>query len=121
MSRSPTVERAVLDGSALLSDHRAHLVAAAHLGYAQCFWSTWIVAEVVRVRTEWIARRAARETCDVAETMRRLEASRQRINLKIAELSRDLRSVDYHAAPPEDLSWLTDPDVEDYLEDASRL
>jgi len=67
MSRSPTPERVALDSSSLLSDYRTQLVAVAHLGYAQGFWSSWIVAEVVRVRTEWIARRAARERCDVAE------------------------------------------------------
>lgn len=100
----------VLDSSALLSGYRDWLVAAAHLGYAHGFWSTWIVAEVVRVRTEWIASRAARERCDAAEIRRRLEASRQRVNLMIAELSRDLHSADYHDAAPEDLSWLTDPD-----------
>ena len=110
MSRSPAPERVVMDSSALLSDCRSRLVAAAHLGYAECFWSTWIVAEVARVRTEWIAQRAARERCDGVETRRRLEASRQRVNLMMAELSSDLRSVDYHDAPPEDLSWLADLD-----------
>ncbi len=100
----------MLDSSALLGEWSHHLVAAAHLHYYEGYWSSWIVAEVVRKRTEWIARRASKDRCDVAETMRRLQASRERVNHMIEDLSRDLRSVDYHDASPADLSWLTDED-----------
>lgn len=102
---------ATLDTNVLLGDQRSFVAAAAHLRYFTGHWSSWIVAEVVRKRTEWIARRAAREEVDIAETTRRLEQSRTRVNQLIDDLSKVLLSVDYHtASPDEDLSWLSDED-----------
>ena len=100
----------VLDASALLSGSRRYLVAAAALRYYTAIWSTWIVGEFARKRTEWIAERAAREGCDRTETRRRLRESRQRLNALVAELSHVLRTVDYADAPSADLSWLRDRD-----------
>lgn len=113
LPRTPDRLRVVIDSSVLLGNQRRYVAAAIHLGYVDGYWSTWIVAELVRKRTEWITRRAVREQCDIAETMRRLEKSRQRVNLLIEELSRDIRSVDYHNAPDADLSWLTERDPDD--------
>ncbi|MBI4493446.1 MAG: hypothetical protein HY690_11715 [Chloroflexi bacterium] len=110
MREPPALERAALDASVLLGARRRHLLAAATLRYYAGFWSPWIVSELVRRRTEWIAERAAREGCDRAETRRRLRDSRGRVNALVDELSHVLRSVDYGAAPAADLSWLTDRD-----------
>jgi predicted nucleic acid-binding protein len=100
----------VLDASVLLGPRRTFLVAGAYLHYYDAFWSSWIIGEFVRKRTEWIADRAVREGCDRAELRRRLQASRDRINAAIAEMAHVLRSVDYTRAPAVDLSWLADPD-----------
>jgi hypothetical protein len=105
-----TTDRAVFDASALLGGDRTALVAAAANGYCKGIWSSWIIAEFVRKRTEWIAERALREGSAQAELRRRLQASRQRVNETIEELSRLFELVDYTAAPSADLSWLTDHD-----------
>ena len=110
MPPPPGIERAVLDSSVLLGAARREIVAAAALHYYTAFWSSWLVGEFVRQRTEWIAERAAREGCDRAETRKRLRASRQRVNSLLHELSHVLRSVDHTRAPQADLSWLHDPD-----------
>lgn len=102
--------RVVLDASVLLGGQRRYLVAGAELRYCAAFWSSWIVSEIVRKRTEWVAQRAAREGCGPAETTRRLRASRARVNALIEELSRTLQSVDYAQVPPEQFHWLRDPD-----------
>lgn len=110
MEPRPEPERAVHDSSVLLGANRTLLVAAVTLRYCTGYWSTWIVSEFVRRRTEWIAERAARDGCDRTETRRRLRESRQRVNTLIGELSHVLHSVDYSAAPSTDLTWLADPD-----------
>jgi hypothetical protein len=99
-----------LDSSALLGANRRYLVAAAALGYYTGFWSAWIVGELVRKRTEWIADRASREGADRAELRRRLRQSRERVNALVDALSGVLRTVDYRRAADADLSWLLDPD-----------
>jgi len=104
------LERVALDSSVLLGSSRSALVAAVALGYCEGYWSTWIVGEFVRRRTEWIADRAARDGCHRAEVRRRLRESRQRVNALINELSHVLQAVDYAAVPTTDLGWLTDPD-----------
>ncbi len=104
------LERVAFDSSALLSGYRRHLSAGAVLLYYRAYWSSWIVGEFVRKRTEWIAERAASDGCDRAELRRRLYESRQRVNVTIANLSEALRSVDYRQVPLEDLDWLEDPD-----------
>lgn len=114
----PTTKVA-LDTNSILSGRRREIAAAAYLGYYQGIWSSWIVAEVVRTRTEWTGRRAVREGASVAETMRRFNASREKINRLIDELSEVLTSVDYREAPADaDLSWLTDPDDEAVMQTA---
>jgi hypothetical protein len=99
-----------LDSSALLGVQSRALVAAAARRYYTGFWSSWIVAELVRKRIEWIAERASRDGCDRAETRRRLQESRQRINELIRACGPVLRSVDYEDAPTDDLGWLRDFD-----------
>lgn len=99
-----------LDSSVLLGRRNWELLAAARLGYYRGHWSIWISDEIVRVRTEMIALRAARDRADVPETRRRLVASRERINAFCAHCSRVLTIVDYTAGLDADLSWLRDPD-----------
>jgi excisionase family DNA binding protein len=65
VSRPPALERVTLDTSALLGANRRYLIAATALRYYTAFWSSWIVGEFVRKRTEWIAERAAQEGCDL--------------------------------------------------------
>lgn len=110
MAPAESLERVAFDASALLGNYRAPLVASAALHFCAGYWSSWIVSEFVRKRTEWIAERAVREGCTRAETRRRLRASRQRVNALIADLSQVLYSADYALSPPTDLSWLADPD-----------
>lgn len=107
---SPRLERVVLDSSVLLGANSPPIVAGAALGYYRAYWSPWIIAEFVRNRVEWTAERAARDGCSRAETVRRLEATRATVNSAISYLSRILASIDYHAAPSVDLSWLADED-----------
>ena len=108
----PTAQRSrvVLDSSALLSRWPPELITTAALGYYQGYWSSWIVGEVVRKRTEWIAQRAIREAVDPAGLRRRLLESRRRVNALVRRLSDVLLSVDYATAEAVDLSWLADPD-----------
>ena len=110
MARPPAIERVALDSSVLLGAQSPRLIAAAALHYYTGFWSSWIVAEFVRKRTEWIAERASRNGCNRAETRRRLRESRQRINEFIRACGPVLRSVDYEDAPRADLGWLRDSD-----------
>jgi predicted nucleic acid-binding protein len=100
----------VLDTSALLGGSRRYLIAAAALRQYDGYWSSWIIAEFVRKRTEWVADRAAREKCNHVELRRRLRNSRQVVNRLVDELSSILLSVDYRNARAADLDWLTDPD-----------
>ncbi len=100
----------VIDSSVLLGANSPQVVAGAALGYYRAYWSSWIVAEYVRNRIEWTTRRATRDAVDKAETVRRLESTRAKVNSAISYLSRVLISVDYHTAHSADLSWLTDPD-----------
>lgn len=86
------------------------LIAAAALRYYTGIWSSWIIAEFARKRTEWIAERAVRDGCDRRELRRRLRESRQRVNALVHQLSHILDTVDYTQAPPADLSWLADAD-----------
>jgi len=110
VSRPLAIERVALDSSALLGAQRGPVIAAAASHYYLGFWSSWIVAEFVRKRTEWIAERASRDGCDRAETRRRLRQSRRRINEFIRSCAPVLRSVDYEDAPSDGLGWLRDPD-----------
>lgn len=98
----------VLDSSVLLGSSRRILVAGAALRYYNVYWSSWLISEFVRKRTEWIANRAVKEGCTTAELRQRQRASRQRVDAAIAEMSHIFRLVDYTAAPPTDLAWLGD-------------
>jgi len=106
----PPRQRVVLDASILLGDQRRYFLAAVDLGYYVGFWSSWIVSEVSRKRTEWIAERAMRQGVDQAELRQRFDDSRNRVNVLIDDFSHVLRSVDYAAASAADLSWLADRD-----------
>jgi predicted nucleic acid-binding protein len=103
-------ERVVLDSSVLLSGRWRYFLAGADLGFYQGLWSSWIVSEITRKRTEWIAKRATSDQVNQDELERRLTRSRARVSAFVAELSEVLRSVDYATAPLADLSWLKDPD-----------
>lgn len=103
-------ERVVFDTSALLSRWAPELTAAAYQGLCDASWSSWIVGELARKRTEWVAERAAREGVALTELRRRLHDSRERVNALLRDLSEILRSVDYATAGDADLSWLSDPD-----------
>jgi len=103
-------ERVVFDASVLLGDRRRRLFAAADLNYYTGYWSSWIISELVRKRTEWIAERAARDRCDRREMRRRLLESRGRVNALVDELSHILKSVDYGQVPPANVDWLQDRD-----------
>jgi predicted nucleic acid-binding protein len=94
----------------LLGPHSPYLAALARLTFYRGFWSSWIVGELVRKRTEWIAERAAREHVGRSELRRRLRGSRGRVNALIDELSQALISVDYSQSPKVDLAWLRDAD-----------
>jgi hypothetical protein len=100
----------VLDSSVLLGNRKWELLAAARLGYYQGHWSSWISNEVVRVRTQLVALRAARDRSDVPEMRRRLIASRERVNAFCDYCSRVLTMTDYTAGMGVDLSWLLDAD-----------
>jgi PIN domain len=110
VSRPANLEGVVLDSSVLLGAHRGPLIAAAALGYYTGFWSSWIVAEFARKRTEWIAERTSRDACDRQETRRPLRDSRRRINAFIQYCAPVLRSVDYGDVPTHNLAWLQDLD-----------
>lgn len=105
-----TFRRVVLGTSVLLSSRRSSLVAGAVRSYYSAYWSSWIVGELTRKRTEWVAERANREGAGQAELRRRLLDSRERVNALVGELSEVLQSVDYATVPPADLSWLKDLD-----------
>jgi hypothetical protein len=94
----------------LLGTHRRHLLAGAVLKYYFGYWSPWIVAEVVRQRTEWIAERAVREGVSASELRRRLLVSRERVNTLLREASLGLRVVNHASAPSTGLAWLQDVD-----------
>jgi len=110
VSRPANIEQVVLDSSALLGAQRGPLVAAAALSYYTIFWSSWIVAEFARKRTEWIAERASRDGCDRSETRRRLRDSRRRVNAFIRHCAPILRSVDYADVATDNFDWLRDSD-----------
>ena len=98
--------RVVLDASVLLGPSRSVVVAGAALRYYDVYWSSWLIGEFVRKRTEWIANRALKEGCTPAELRRRQRASRERVDAAVAEMSRVFRLVDYTAAPTAALDWL---------------
>jgi len=106
----PLLDRVVHDTSALLGRHSSALIAGAALGYYSAFWSPWVISEFARVRTEWVAERAARQGYTAAEVRLRLRESRQRVNALVAHLSRVFSVVNHTDAPPADLSWLRDRD-----------
>lgn len=106
----PIFERVTLDTDVLLGARNREFLAAADLGYYRGYWSVWIAAEFVRVRTEWIARRATRDLASVVDVKARLERSRAKVNAEVATLSRILTLVDYFAARDADLDWLRDED-----------
>ncbi len=47
------IPRVVLDTSVLLSAERHEIIFMAHQGIFQFIWSPFLIAEVVRIRTEW--------------------------------------------------------------------
>lgn len=100
--------RVVLDSSVLLGSSRPSLVAGAALRYYTVYWSSWLIGEFVRKRTEWIAERAVREGCSLGELRRRQRDSRDRIDAAIADMTGIFHLVNYMGAPAADLGWLKD-------------
>ncbi len=101
--------RVVLDSSVLLGASRRILVAGAALRYYDVYWSSWLIREFVRKRTEWIANRAVKEGCTPAELRRRQRESRERVDAAVADMSQIFQFVDYTKAPHTNLTWLADP------------
>ena len=88
--RGRTRLRVVLDSSVLLGPARRILVAGAALRYYDVYWSSWLISEFVRKRTEWIANRAVKEGCTTAELRQRQRASRQpRAAVLVTDNARD--------------------------------
>jgi predicted nucleic acid-binding protein len=94
--------RAVLDTSALFSEHRHWLWLLAHQGYFEAVWSTFIVGELVRIRVEHSIRRGVERAI-----------YRQRINELIHLLSDVMVVADYRRATT--TGMLPDPDDEPIL------
>lgn len=110
MASSPPSVRVALDASAILGRNRFARIAGAALHDDVALWSAWIIGELVRKRTEWVAPRVVRENCDVIETRRRLRASRDRISVVLGEISLAVSSVNFPTAPDRDVWWLRDTD-----------
>lgn len=98
----PSMPRAVLDTSVLLSEHRHWLWLFAKLGYYEAVWSTYILGEMVRVRVQQY----------ITHGVPRAEY-RRRINNLIHRLSDVMLVADYRKAQTGDL--LKDPDDEPIL------
>lgn len=97
--------RVVLDTSALLGSYRHELVFAAHEGYYALVWSSFIIAEVVRIRTELAIKHQQDRT-----------TYRARINACIRELSPIAEFVDYTLLEGGNYQqWLQDADDEPIL------
>ncbi|MGI8550965.1 MAG: hypothetical protein ACR2PL_09295 [Dehalococcoidia bacterium] len=101
--------RVVFDSTALLGASRGIVVVGAALRYYRVYWSSWLISEFVRKRTEWIANRAIKEGCTLAELRKRQRESRERVDAAVAEMSRLFGLVDYTAAAIVGLDWLPDP------------
>jgi predicted nucleic acid-binding protein len=100
------LRRVTLDSSVLLGSERRELVAAAALRYFTACWSPWIVSELVRKRTEWVAERALNEGVTRPELRRRLKDSRARVNNLVTELSLVFVSVNYAGVGSASVHWL---------------
>ena len=94
--------RAVLDTSALFSEHRHWLWLLARLGYYEAVWSTFIVGELVRIRVEHSIRHGVERA-----------VYRRRVNDLIHLLSSVLVVANYKEAPA--VGVLRDPDDEPIL------
>jgi hypothetical protein len=69
-----------------------------------------VIGELVRLRTEWSAPRAIRESRNVVEPRCRLRDSRERFNAALDEISLAARSVDRTTVSEAGLAWLRDLD-----------
>ena len=97
--------KAVLDTSTLLGPQRHELVALAHQRVFTMVWSSFLISELTRVRTEW----AIKQGLD-------REVYRERINALIHELSKIATLVDYTRLESGNYTiWLKDPDDEPLL------
>jgi predicted nucleic acid-binding protein len=97
--------RAVLDTSALLGPLRHELVFLASKRVYTMVWSSFLIAELTRLRTEWAVKRGLDR-----------EWYRERINALIHELSRIATTVNYTRLDGGNYqTWLRDPDDEPLL------
>lgn len=97
--------RAVLDTSALLGPQRHELVFLASERIYTMVWSSFLIAELTRIRTEWAIKQGLPR-----------EVYRQRINRLIEHLSRIAIVADYTRLEGGNYTaWLKDPDDEPLL------
>ncbi len=97
--------RAVLDTSALLGPQRHELVFLASERVYTMVWSSFLIAELARIRTEWAIKQGLPR-----------EVYRQRINQLIERLSQVAVLVDYTRLEGGNYTlWLKDPDDEPLL------
>ncbi|HEY8324968.1 MAG: putative toxin-antitoxin system toxin component, PIN family [Ktedonobacterales bacterium] len=95
----------MLDTSALLGPQRHELVFLASQRAYSMVWSSFLIAELTRIRTEWAIKQGLPR-----------EVYRQRINQLIELLSRTAVLVDYTRLEGGSYTeWLSDPDDEPLL------
>jgi len=95
----------VLDTSALLGPQRDELAFLASQRNFTMVWSSFLIAELTRIRTEWAIKQGLPR-----------EVYRQRINQLIEQLSRIAVLVDYtRMIGGNYTTWLQDPDDEPLL------
>lgn len=105
MTQAARRPRAAVDTSVLLSAERHELLFLAHRGVYTLLWSAFLIAELVRIRTEW----AIKQGQDRA-------VYRERINRFVEEVSRVAVLIDYTRLEGGTYGeWLTDPDDEPLL------
>jgi predicted nucleic acid-binding protein len=88
--------RVILDTSVLISAYRHAVWTLAKLGIYEAYWSTFIVAELVRVRYRMTLRRAVRAGLSLNEVLKSPEYD-ERFDRLIHELSDVLGVVDYRS------------------------
>ncbi len=97
--------RAVLDTSALLGPARHELVFLASKSVYTMVWSSFLIAELTRLRTEWAIKQGLERA-----------RYRERINALTRELSQIAVIVDYTRLEGGNYrDWLRDPDDEPLL------
>ncbi len=102
--------RVVIDTCVLVGASRKPVVAAAALGFYRGYWSSWIVAEFMRVWLELAALNIGPSAKSSGDASLRLRLAWERAKAVVDHLLEIFVSVDYRGAPEIDLSWLRDRD-----------